>query len=255
MRLIVALSLVVAMGGVALAGPESARAYTYKGNCTSSAGFSDDIVQNLTSNQNGAEMTLYQIPGTSSWVTCTYAGTGAGHMDELLSIQGGSGQLAQIGIAKYTGSAGVSWMFIYTQADNTGGVVVGADSLFGEHPTAGTSYWFHILRTTTSQWQYCIENNNTLHEVCWYTAAHWATAGFTWYGGETANPNDTMGAHPEAITFRTYAMRTHTAAGWTAYFTDSYLISNCIQGGTNRFSINCNIQDVGSLPGIFIWNQ
>ena len=70
--------------------------------------------------------------------------------------------------------------------------------------------------------------------------------------GETINTDNTMGAHGESATFRTYSMRHHTSAGWSGYFGDSYLINNCIQEGANWTAINCNVLDVGSQPGVFI---
>ena len=254
-RHVVAILLAAVLCCASLAGPGATLAYTYLGTCAGGSGYqTNDIVQDLTSNQNGAEMSLYHIVAGGDWDTCHYSGSGYGHMDELLSIQGTGNNMAQLGIAKYAGSGGYSWIFIYTQVDNSGGVVVSADSLFGEDPIAGDSYWFHILRTS-SNWQYCIKNLTDGRQVCWTTAASWSTAGFVWYGGETINLNDTMGAHPEASTFRTYGMRHHTSSGWAAYLGDGFLIGNCYQWGSNATIENCNILDVESTGGIFIWTQ
>lgn len=152
---------------ITVAVPNSALAYTYKGNCNSLGTTTtwDDLADSR-SNVSGVEMDQYAIPGSSSWVTCTYAGS--------------SGD----------------------------------------------------------------------------TTAHWHVGAYSWFGGETADQNDTMGARPEATTFRTYALRVHDlTSGWQAYANDTFIIDNCTQGGTNRYIVNCNVQDTNGYGGFFLWNQ
>ena len=170
-----------------LASQSATRAYSYRGSCGLSGNqnghsyWSWDIVFKNASNINGAQMNQYSLPASTDWVTCTYSGSGFGHMDELLSLQGdtGIGQIVQIGIAKYTGPQGISWLFIYTDDDNSGGVVVGADDLFGESPSAGRRYHFSIqydADATPPHWLYCIKDIENAHLGCWWTYVSWYTS-------------------------------------------------------------------------------
>lgn len=258
---VVLISGVLLSSIITVAVPNSALAYTYKGNCNSLGTTTtwDDLADSR-SNVSGVEMDQYAIPGSSSWVTCTYAGSsGFGHMMELDSLQGSGDQIVQIGIGKFVSSGGTSWLFMYTPDDSSDGTIVNAASLFGENPVAGRTYWMHILSYHEGQtwyWEYCLKDFATSHEACWDTTAHWHVGTYSWFGGETADQNDTMGARPEATTFRTYALRVHDlTSGWQAYANDTFVIDNCTQGGTNRYMVNCNVQDTNGYGAFFLWNQ
>jgi hypothetical protein len=235
-------------------------AYTYLGNCDNRGTTTTwDATWYSTSGTTGVEMRQYQLPSKSSWATCTYAGTGFGHMDELDSLQGTGSQIVQLGIAKYVSSAGTSWLFVWTPSDNSGGIVVDAGGHFGAEPIAGHSYRFWIYSYYVGPyyaWEYCINDLTAATTVCWTDGGGtWhSSTGLVWWGGETADYNDTMGAHPEAATFRTYAVRVKTSS-WQPYLTDTQLINDCSASGFNRTIDNCNVSDVGSYPGFFIWNQ
>lgn len=239
--------------------PANAFAYTYKGACNNTLNTTWDATGIYQTGATGAEMRQYQIPSQGGWVTCTYSGTGFGHMDVLDTLQGTGQQIVQLGIAKYTSSAGTSWLFVWTPNDNSGGTVVDAGGHFGAEPVAGHSYRFWIYSFYVGPyyaWEYCINDLTAATTHCWDDGgSSWhSTNSLLWFGGETADQNDTMGARPEAATFNTYAVRVKTTS-WLPYLTDSNFISSCGGSGYNRYIVNCNVQDRSGYAGFFIWNQ
>jgi hypothetical protein len=248
---------VVLVAVTQLALPGMAVAYSYQGNCNNVSNTTWDALYDYRSNVDGAEMDQYTLPASSSWATCTYNGGGGfGHMAELLSLQGNG--IVQLGIIKFISSGGSSWQFVYTFNDANGGQVSNAYTYFGENPIAGRTYWLHIATVYIGQywyWEYCLKDFTNSHQACWDLIASWHVGNYPWFGGETADQNDTMGARPEASTFRTFAMRVRDAStGWQAWLPDSKITSNCYGTGTNQYIANCNVQDTSGFPGMFIWN-
>lgn len=250
--------LVVAAAAVTLgaAVPSSALAYTYLGACQNNTVVGQttwDLSRPFQSSVDGVQMTQYQIPGSSTWATCTYTGVGYGHMDELLSLQGAG--IVQVGIAKYTGSAGTSWMFIYTPQDNSSGAVYQA-TWFSETPVAGRTYVFGILRVAGSpvwDWKISINDINTGVTGYTYIPSNWATAGDEWYGGETANANDTMGRYTQIASFDTYQIKTHTSSGWGSYLSQATIDGSTYKYGTNGSIVQKTGLTIGGVGGFYVW--
>jgi hypothetical protein len=236
--------------------PGVAMGYTYLGNCVSTDQYTMDINKpNTPSGIDGVQMTLYQIPGSSLWATCTYAGAGAGHMAELLSLQSTSG-IVQVGIAKFTGGGGTSWSFIYTPQDDGSGHVV-AVSWFPETPVASRTYVFTIQRLLGSEnwdWQFTIKDINTgVSASSSSVVSHWASTNNPWWGGETENANDTMGRLTQINSFITYQLSEHTASGWSSYLSQAAIDGATYKAGVNSSIVNKTSNPVGGTGGFYIW--
>lgn len=181
------------------------------------------------------------------------------YMDELLSLQGTGNEIVQVGIAKYTGSQGVSWIFIYTDSDHSSGGVVGVGSLWGGGaPVAGHRYHFHIEYRPTPPlvWEYCIKDVYTTYEGCWTAPATWYNGQNAWFGGETQHLNTTMGAKGDYSTFRTYKLRQRDYnTGWLSYITATNITNICGGSGDNSGIVRCNELDTLGWPGFYVWTQ
>jgi hypothetical protein len=92
--------------------------------------------------------------------------------------------------------------------------------------------------------------------VCWYETNYWTAGTFMWFGGETADKNDTMGARPQANSFRTYALRRHsTTPVWGSYFSQSYVKGHCAPEGFNTAVQNCTGLTTNGFGGFYVWND
>jgi hypothetical protein len=243
-------------------------AYVHNGNCHDNATgheYSWDIVQTYRTSIDGASERLYAVPGQSLWQTCIPAGgVGFGHMVMLLSVQkdGGAGGIVQIGLGKFVSSDGGSgWMFMATPADDWTGTVVIANSWFGESPVAGRSYYFEILANfdpveSAWYWELTIKDLSNghiaTHEI---PSVYFHSSNDQWYGGETANWNDTMGHYGDFNDFATYRLRTDSGGAWGSYYSQSLINSSCRQTGPNQSIDECSPRTIGSDGGFYVWNQ
>lgn len=240
--------------------PPATQAYVVGGPCDYAGDYTWDAVFYSTANTDGVEMDQYQLAPVTSWRTCTSA-FGTGHMDELLSLQGTGSQIVQLGIARYISNGSMSWLFIYTPSDHSGGTVEDAGALFGEEPVAGRTYFMHILSRNVGafwEWEYCLKDFNTGHEACWDTTyATWhSSSGSMWFGGETLGKNSTMGETSQSPTFRTYAMRRHSTSGaWGSYITNSYIDGHCYSSGFNLAIAHCQSISTNGFGGSYVWTH
>lgn len=224
-----------------------------------------DIVQQgrLSAPVDGVEASFFRIPPASSWVTCRSTGSAVGHLALLVSLarDASLGDIVQLGLVKNVGPGGISWLFMYTPDDQGGGEIVPAGAAFPEPPVAGHSYRLRIQaepspRSTTGwDWDYCVADLDDGHTNCWLRTAHWRAGDDPWYGGETANESDVMGARPESPDFLLLAPRWHLASGIWISYDQRDIIGYCRQGGWNRFMVNCNSLTTEGHPGFFLWQQ
>lgn len=82
--------------------------------------------------------------------------------------------------------------FVYTAADNSGGLLKLADGWY-KAPVAGHEYRFKIVNGA-DVWTYCIQDRTAGEGYdCHNTADTWTSGTYSWYGTETNNDNSQNG--------------------------------------------------------------